>query len=340
MAQSEFFINAVELIDFQGSTNIPSVLRYERDGRDPLFGSEAKSKARNRDEINEDFKVDLGNTKPGTTGAKQFQCSDGKPRSAGELTADFLTSLLRGASSWLESRNLQTDVNLLVAEPLSMQEGLVSDNWLANYRNNLRRILSGKGFEKIDFLPEPFAVYQYYRHGERHPILAEQRKHYALVLDFGGGTFDVSLIETTKNGDIAVGNRMARPLAASSKAVGGYAVNKIIAEHLTRKLPIASSQRSKLAKAFQEYARWRRDGIDIAALAVDYQNFIRNFNALIYRIEDAKLALSRTIRQWKLDAADATSVPIAVPADPFSVNPSLTTLYLAAPEFRTLFGHL
>jgi hypothetical protein len=69
MAQSDFFINAVELIDLEGATNIPSVLRYERGTREPLIGSAARSKARQREELNEDFKVDLGNCRPGTTGA-------------------------------------------------------------------------------------------------------------------------------------------------------------------------------------------------------------------------------------------------------------------------------
>jgi len=55
-------------------------------------------------------------------------------------------------------------------------------------RNSLRRILTGK-FALVDFMPEPFAVFQYYRYGVRHPLVAEKRKHIALVVGFGGGTF-------------------------------------------------------------------------------------------------------------------------------------------------------
>jgi molecular chaperone DnaK (HSP70) len=69
-------------------------------------------------------------------------------------------------------------------------------------------------------LPEPFAVYQYYRYGEKHPLVAERRRHHALVIDFGGGTFDVCVITTTKEGDISQGGRMARPLSASSNPIG------------------------------------------------------------------------------------------------------------------------
>src|SRR5437762_8666076 len=110
----------------------------------------------------------------------------------------------------LEARDLKRDANILVAEPLAMQDELVDENWVANYRTNIRRILEGKGFENVDFLPEPFAVYQYYRYGEKHPLVAERKKHHALVIDFGGGTFDVCVIATTKEGDINIseGKRM------------------------------------------------------------------------------------------------------------------------------------
>ncbi|PYV85254.1 MAG: hypothetical protein DMG93_01985 [Acidobacteria bacterium] len=67
----------------------------------------------------------------------------------------------------LEARDLKRDANILVAEPLAMQDELVDENWVANYRTNIRRILEGKGFENVVFLPEPFAVYLYYRYVAR-----------------------------------------------------------------------------------------------------------------------------------------------------------------------------
>jgi molecular chaperone DnaK (HSP70) len=337
MARKDFFINSVELIEFHGSTNIPTMLHYQKGIRNPSFGSEALNQAKVRDEVNEDFKVDLGNFRPGTTSPRQFPCSDGARRSAPELTGDFLNEVLREARLWLEARSLKSEVSILVAEPLSMQDSLVSENWLTNYRNSIRRLLSGKGFDKVDFLPEPFAVYQYYRHGERHPILAEQRKHYALVLDFGGGTFDVCVIETTKSGDVAAGGQMAKPLSASSKAIGGYFLNRMIAEHLIRKLLAPKNISSKLQKAFQEYARWRKEGSDLSALSSENQNFIKHFHRLTYRVEDAKLALSRSIRKWRLDSEETATVSVSVPSDPFFEESPAAHIQFSASDFRELF---
>lgn len=338
MAKKDFFINSVELVDVQGSTNIPTLLFYESGKRNPLFGSDAIAAAKFRAELNEDFKVDLGNFKPGSSSPpRQFSCADGQRRSASSLTADFLNELIRETRMWLESNKLTSDLSILVAEPLSMQDDLVSDNWLTNYRTTIRRLLVGKGFEKVDFMPEPFAVYQYYRHGERHPILAEQRKHYALVLDFGGGTFDVCLIETTKQGDVASGGPMAKPLSASSKAVGGYYVNRIIAEHLVRKLLMPRNIGSKLQRAFHEYARWRKDGMELSSFTPEYGNFIKNFHHLIYRVEGSKLELSRSIRKWSLETLDNAAVSVCVPEDPFLDDPSLVHLQFSSSEFRELF---
>lgn len=153
MAEKDFFIHSAELVDFNDSTNVPTVIRYQPGQNNPMIGCDALAAATRRGQLNEDFKVDLGNFKPGVASNQQFATFDGKRRSAGELTGDFLNELIRQARSWLANRDLKSEVSLLVAEPLSMQDDLVSNNWLANYRSSLRKILMGKGFEKVDFLP-------------------------------------------------------------------------------------------------------------------------------------------------------------------------------------------
>jgi hypothetical protein len=39
---------------------------------------------------------------------------------------------------------------------------LASEAWLANYRRSIRKALPTR-FVEVDFMPEPFAVFQYYR---------------------------------------------------------------------------------------------------------------------------------------------------------------------------------
>ena len=276
---------------------------------------------------------------------RPYKSGDGKLRSAAELTADFIHGVLTATSAFMARNDKTPDTSIIVAEPLAMQEGLVSESWLANYRNYIRRILSGKGFKKVEFLPEPFAVYQYYRYGEKHPLISERRKHYALVLDFGGGTFDVCLIET-KEGDISESGRMAKPIAASSIPVGGFHVNRVIAEALLRKALIQKKIDATLNKAFDMYRRWRRDELELAALAPNYQSFIHHYHELSYRVEEPKLALCRSLRDWSLAGMTTLSVPVSVPQDPFVANPQMVNIQFSASELRQLFiskiweGHL
>ena len=334
--QKDYFINSVELIDLQGSTNIPTVLLYRTD-KAPVFGSEAIASAAEFDVLNEDFKVDLGNNKPGSASTRRFKTADGRARSAAELTSDFIHELLQQVTLWLEARDIQKGTNILIAEPLAMQQGLVSEGWLANYRNFLRRILNGKGFENIDFLPEPFAVYQYYRYQEKHPIVAERRKHYALVLDFGGGTFDACLIETTKEGDISQSGRQARPLSACSEPIGGFFVNRVIAEEVVRKVLSPKNIPPKINKGLELYRRWRRDGLDLTSFSAEHQNFIRNYHRLTYRVEEPKITLCRLIKSWDLDAPAPMSVPIPVPQDIFATSSPVVNLQFSAAELRAAF---
>ena len=89
----------------------------------------------------------------------------------------------------------------------------------------------------VRFIPEPFAAFQYYRYGIRHPLVAQKGQMNVLVIDFGGGTCDVCVIETTKDGDISGGGRNKRPLAGKSLPIGGFAINRALAELLLRKVP-------------------------------------------------------------------------------------------------------
>src|SRR5438067_13927572 len=101
MIQKDFFINAIELIPVHGSTNTPTVIHYAT-GQRLAIGSDAISRAEDRSELIEDFKVDLGNVSPSsTTLLKRFVTPDAKERSAAELTSDFLTALLDEAAAWL-----------------------------------------------------------------------------------------------------------------------------------------------------------------------------------------------------------------------------------------------
>ena len=335
MSKKEFFINTVRMIDVEGSTNIPTVLYY-RPRASVLIGSSALAEAKNRYEINEDFKIDLGNIDPKSEPPKKFDTATGERVSARKLTHDFLHEVLKYVSEWLENNDVAKGTSILLAEPLVMQTELVGPDWLSNYRRNLERILDGK-FEKIDFLPEPFAVFQYYRYGLRHPLVAERTKHYALVMDFGGGTFDVCIIETTKEGDISRTGSNSMPLAASSGPIGGFYVNRMIAQELFWKYLLPQSRKDKFNKGLEVYGKWRKGIDDLSTAANEYCNFVNNFHETIYRVENPKLTLCKSIVNWGIESLLTVNVPIALPEDPFSATGKFINVQFSGSELRNIF---
>lgn len=300
MPEKEFLIRSVPMILIDGSPNVPTVLYFGEENAE--IGQAALRRAREQGGIvNQDFKLDLGNIDPRSSKARtKFKTSHGQGKSASELTAEFLHILIQRIRGWAEVTDVQLAPAILVAEPLPSQE---DPSWLVKYRSNIRRILQGKGFEpeKIDFLPEPFAAFQYYRYGERNTLLLERKKHRVLVLDFGEGTFDACIIETTKEGDVSYSGRNQTPLAARSEPVGGYAIDRYIAELLLSKA-ITKSSRPFLGKGFDAYTKWRKGEVEDDTLAEKYQAFIRHFHRLIYRSEELKLKLCTSIDNWELES--------------------------------------
>lgn len=338
MEKKEFFINAVEMVDVNGSKNIPTVLFYQK-GKRVHIGSVALAAASNRFEINEDFKVDLGFIEPTSQALRrEYPTASGEQKSAAALTADFLGQIFSNTREWLLTRGLNTKVSVMLAEPLALEGDLATPDWLSKYRRNLERILGGEKYEKISFLPEPFAVFQYYRHCLRHPAVAGRTKQNILIIDFGGGTFDVCIIETTKEGDISQKGRNSKPLSASSSPVGGFFINRMIAEHLIRKyFGLTNEAKTKIGKGLDAYRNWRKNNLDPSTLSQQFRNFLCNFHGLIYKVESVKLGLCRDILDWQLEANLDINYPIAIPANPFSAEEKNITVKLSANELREIF---
>jgi hypothetical protein len=214
------FISSVKLARIDDSYIIPTALYYQ--GKEPHVGRDARENCPSPDLLVEDFKLELGTTDPDGP-VRRSSVTENTPRQTPVgLAKDFFEETLRKINAWLEVQGLALPSRILIAEPLSLGgTDVATEAWLAHYRKSIRKALHGK-FKELDFMPEPFAVFQYYRYGLRHPLVSDQRKHVALVLDFGGGTFDVSVVETTKTGEISGGGVNSRPLGAKSIQVGGF----------------------------------------------------------------------------------------------------------------------
>lgn len=332
--RKSFFINAVRMVQFPGGESIPTAIRYREGGAsiglDALNGSA-------QDVVNEDFKIGLGRIKPGQSAytRARFACGDGARRSAHELTSDFLGQICRTTSDYLVARRMEPSRHVLVSEPLSFHADENLD-WLESYRGNLRRILGAK-FRDVEFLPEPFAVYQYYRYGVRHSLVAQDRKHCALVIDFGGGTFDVSVVETSQTGDISRSGKHARPLGAHSKAVGGYEINRQIARSLLASAYTKAETQDSVKRGLENYYRWREGSLDIEQLNAKNQIFLRWLRTFLRQIEAAKIQLSQRIGDWCLDSELSAAVLLEVPEDAFAPNPRFVPVRFTAEMLRSVF---
>ena len=336
MADKELFIQAVQMVEVDGSTNIPTAVLYE--GERVLVGNEALANTSDFKLVNEDFKIDLGRYAPGVQTKHSYDTAIGRRKTAVQIADDFLYEVQKVAKSWLTAHGLSDCKHVVIAEPLSMHTEEVSPEWLANYRSTLRRLLEGKtvlapkGVE-VRFIPEPFAAFQYYRHGIRHPLVYQRRQMNALVIDFGGGTCDVCIIQTTKEGDISGGGVNKRPLAGKSLPVGGYTVNRTIAEHLVKKVTDSAAVKT----ALREYKDWLEGRRSIDALDPRYKQFIDMFHRLVHKVEHLKLTLSRATTDWSLTAEPRFSASVAVPTDPFVSDGKQTFVSMSVAELREVF---
>jgi hypothetical protein len=172
------------LVEVSGKTNLPTILYYADE--DVYIGDEAIDQCPDESFLHEDFKVALGKHSLSSLVNKQIDRYGRTKRTPLVLTQDFMDSALKHVEKWLARRDQAKPSHIVVAEPIAMGTGeAVNDNWLQNYRAAVKRVLGSK-FAVIDFLPEPFAAFQYYRYGVRHPLVAEKRQHMVLVVDFGG----------------------------------------------------------------------------------------------------------------------------------------------------------
>ena len=163
----------------------------------------------------------------------------------------------------------------------------------------------------------------------------ERARHNALVLDFGGGTFDVCIVSTTKEGDISQSGRNAKPLAADSTPVGGFAINRLIAQELLKRATKPGDPVPK--KALDAYHSWQTNKVRLEHLDAKYQQFAYHLDRVAHNVEDAKLALCKMIRNWALEAPLTLSVPCEVPENPFVEDTHFSTGQDTAAELRTLF---
>ena len=335
----QLFVEAIDFIPFGGDECVPTVV-VSTTSEACAIGKDALALERGGSLANRHFKLDLGEIDPRGMSLKRnniikrklFKANDGQSKSAYEITKQFVLAMVGSGQSWLGGRGISPAGRIIVAEPLQFQVDDQSADWLQNYRAHIRRILEPH-FSTIEFLPEPFAVFLYYREGRRHPHATEKKKYVALVLDFGGGTFDTSIIETTNSGEIARGGSRNKPFAAASVPIGGAMIDAMIAKFCMVKALDNEQKIKELKTFFSKAERYTEDVIE--DLSQQKRSAYEWLQRVSVTAESAKIRLVSSITSWSPESIPDASVIVDVPKDPFdSESPTVQVSFSAAEFFR------
>ena len=335
--QHTLWVDSISLTEVEQNNYIPTMVCYLDKDNTPLAGVNAEKQILNKKLVNQNFKVELGDITPSKINRDKFETECGKEISAYNLTKDFFDYTLSTIENKVEI-NKETGkipVKIMVSEPLAFQDKNHAKNWIKNYRRNIKRILSR--YEVVDFLPEPFAVYQFYRYGLRIPQLIGDSKHIALIIDFGGGTFDVCVIESTNKGDISLTGKHSKPLASASSPIGGFYINEVIAEYLIKR-NLEGSDRKTADTILGNYKRILKGEFSITTISREKWDFISNFKKLTLDIEKYKIELTNLITDWKMNSVqdDYIKIRVSLPDNPFSKT-SWSEHDFRTHEFKKIF---
>lgn len=220
-------LECFQSLDVVRSSNVPTLLAYDSEKGSLVIGDDAKAIAARHLPVAQNFKLAIGdsdamfegrfaassNAKPQRRWEVRFSGSDAeRSLSTREITKAFLEQLFANLKTLPEQ--------LIVGIPASKDR-----IWLSQYRTHLGGVLAEMGFADTQFFPEPFAVFQYYRHVEG--LLPQSNQAMAvLVVDFGGGTMDSCIIETTAEGNLSRGGTTALPLGIQSCVGAGKEIDK------------------------------------------------------------------------------------------------------------------
>ena len=334
-ATQTLWVTTVRPKEIDGQSFVPTAIRYDREST-TLIGQSALDTRDDSQTVNVGFKIDIGNVSPSSVYSREKYETGNGEKTAYEICNDFVTAFLSDIESELEPVSLdmpKIPAKIMVAEPLSFQVEGHSKQWLPNYRSNFRRMLSR--YKEVDFLPEPFAVYQYYRYGLRIPHLQDRKKQIALILDFGGGTFDACVIESTKDGDVSIRGKHSKPLAAQSVPVGGFYVNRRLALYIVKR-DLEGVDRKLVDRYFRQYEQVKRGKIRRDVLREECQIFIENFEKLEILVEAYKVKLASTITSWGLDDEAYDKIIIQRPVHPLRLGPWVDSEFYGH-QFRHVF---
>lgn len=175
------------------------------------------------------FKRYLGTTMPEEEGDKVAGVS------ADKLCESFLAHLAEKLCNYYNVQKLsEADFSTCIAHPATWNEGMVQ-----TLVNLVRKV----GFPDVQAIPEPLAAV-YATMNKQDKQFADKAEHY-LVVDFGGGTLDVCIVE------MGILGRFAKIVSRSGNPrLGGREFDKIIETQYIRNANIKEAELSVREKTY------------------------------------------------------------------------------------------
>ena len=198
---------------------IPTILSYDHQHATYVIGTEARVLGLDGKTNAFNFKPEIGQGPSTFSKKKKYWLAPTGEYSKStetlttkEVTVLFIRELLRG---------LELPEKIILGEP-----AIRDQTWKENYRRHMREVFTELGITaQLSFFPEPFAVFQYYRHYEQ-VFPKEPKSEVIMIIDVGAGTFNTCIIKTTEQGFLARGGATALPLGLQAESYGGYEIDK------------------------------------------------------------------------------------------------------------------
>lgn len=211
---------------------IPSLLAYDPTLRGYVIGDQAKHLARSASPVIQDFKRYAGEDDDRFEGRYKASRLSLRPERLWLVRPDLPEKANRIATKQvlrLFLENLFTKTGKLPEQLIVGVPAINDGKWQSNYRRHVRQVLGELAYGEPLFFPEPFAVFQYYRHWEN-VIPKSNQPLTVLIVDFGGGTFDCCIVETTADGNLARGGATSIPLGVQSVEGAGKELDRKLME--------------------------------------------------------------------------------------------------------------
>jgi Fic family protein len=246
---------------------IPTIVGFDPVSQSHTIGDEARRMGLNGKTTVFNFKPAFGLGDKEFSGNKKYWYWVPETSEHGQRTETFTAK--EASQRFLQ--NLFTGIDmperLIIGEPAIREQ-----TWKENFRRHMRDMFSTIGLSEPIFFPEPFAVFQYYRHIDK-TLPVANRPEIILIIDIGGGTFNSCIIRTTEQGLLARGGATALPLGLQADVCGGSRIDKELLKRV-------------VLKCQANGIRWKEDPVR----RVEFTE-----NPALLRIEDAKIQLSEEI---------------------------------------------